>query len=122
MIFYEAPHKLLNTLQSMAEVFGGDRSISLCRELTKLHEEVVRTTLAGAIELYNNQPPKGEFVLVVAGAAPEEAPVATEQDAVVRVNQLMAEGMSRKDAVKQTAKELDLPKNTVYDAAINADI
>ena len=122
MIFYEAPHKLLNTLQSMAEVFGGDRSISLCRELTKLHEEVVRTTLAGAIELHNNQPPKGEFVLVVAGAAPEEAPVATEQDAVVRVNQLMAEGMSRKDAVKQTAKELDLPKNTVYDAAINADI
>ena len=121
MIFYEAPHKLLNTLQSMAEVFGNDRNISLCRELTKLHEEVIRTTLAGAIELYANQPPKGEFVLVVAGAAPEEAPVATEQDAVARVNQLIAEGMSRKDAVKQTAKELGLPKNVVYDAAINAD-
>ena len=121
MIFYEAPHKLLNTLESMAEVFGGDRSISLCRELTKLHEEVIRTTLAGAIELYNQQPPKGEFVLVVAGAVPEEAPAATAQDAVARVLQLMESGSSRKDAIKQAAKELDLPKNVVYDAAVNAD-
>ena len=121
MIFYEAPHKLLNTLESMAEVFGGDRSISLCRELTKLHEEVIRTTLAGAIELYTQQPPKGEFVLVVAGAVPEEAPAATAQDAVARVLQLMESGSSRKDAIKQAAKELDLPKNVVYDAAVNAD-
>ena len=121
MIFYEAPHKLLNTLESMAEVFGGDRSISLCRELTKLHEEVIRTTLVGAIELYTQQPPKGEFVLVVAGAVPEEAPAATAQDAVARVLQLMESGSSRKDAIKQAAKELDLPKNVVYDAAVNAD-
>ena len=121
MIFYEAPHKLLNTLESMAEVFGGDRSISLCRELTKLHEEVIRTTLRGAIELYSEQPPKGEFVLVVAGAIPEEKPAATVQDAVKRVNELMESGMSRKDAVKQTAKELDLPKNVVYDAALSSE-
>ena len=120
MIFYEAPHKLLATLESMAEVFGSDRSISLCRELTKLHEEVIRTTLGDAIELYNNQPPKGEFVLVVAGAEPEVKEAATMEDAVARVNALMAEGLSRKDAVKQAAKELDLPKNQVYDAAINA--
>ena len=121
MIFYEAPHKLLATLESMASVFGEDRPISLCRELTKLHEEVIRTTLGGAIDLYNQQPPKGEFVLVVAGAAPEEKTAATSEDAAARVSQLMAEGMSRKDAVKQTAKELDLPKNTVYDAALNME-
>ena len=121
MIFYEAPHKLLATLESMAEVFGSSRSISLCRELTKLHEEVIRTTLGGAIELYSNQPPKGEFVLVVAGAEPEVKEAATLDDAVARVNELMAEGLSRKDAVKQAAKELDLPKNQVYDAALNLE-
>ena len=118
MIFYEAPHKLLNTLESMAEVFGADRPISLCRELTKLHEEVIRTTLGGAIELYSQQAPKGEFVLVLAGCAPEEKPVASVQDAASRVAELITEGMSRKDAIKQTAKELDLPKNVVYDAAL----
>lgn len=119
MIFYEAPHKLLNTLEDMAGVFGADRPISLCRELTKLHEEVIRTTLGGAIELYASQPPKGEFVLVVAGAEPAEETVATEEDAVKRVKELMDGGMSRKDAVKQAAQELRLPKNVVYDAALN---
>ncbi len=119
MVFYEAPHKLVNTLESMAEVFGADRPISLCRELTKLHEEVIRTTLGGALELYAQQPPKGEFVLVVAGAAPAVKEAATPQDAAARVAALIAEGFSRKDAIKQTAKELDLPKNVVYDAAIN---
>ena len=121
MIFYEAPHKLLTTLEDMAEVFGSDRPISLCRELTKLHEEVVRTTLAEAIVKYTEQPPKGEFVLVLAGAKPEEKAVATEDDAVSRVKALMAEGLSRKDAVKQAAKELGLPKNVVYDAALNME-
>ena len=121
MIFYEAPHKLPATLESMAEVFGPDRPISLCRELTKLHEEVVRTTLGSAIALYEEQPPKGEFVLVVAGAAPPEKIVATQEDAAERVAALMEEGMSRKDAVKQTAKELGLPKNVVYDAALNLE-
>ena len=121
MIFYEAPHKLLTTLEDMAEVFGSDRPISLCRELTKLHEEVVRTTLAEAIVKYTEQPPKGEFVLVLAGAKPEEKAVATEDDAVSRVKALMAEGLSRKDAVKQAAKELGLPKNVVYDASLNME-
>ena len=121
MVFYEAPHKLCATLESMAEVFGADRPISLCRELTKLHEEVIRTTLGGALTLYTEQPPKGEFVLVVAGCVPEETPVATPQDAATRVAELVAGGMSRKDAVKQTAKELDLPKNVVYDAALSSN-
>ena len=119
MIFYEAPHKLLTTLEDMSEAFGAHRPISLCRELTKLHEEVVRTTLGEAVEKYTVNPPKGEFVLIVAGAEPEVPEAATEADAAQRVQQLMQEGLSRKDAVKQTAKELNLPKNVVYDAALN---
>ena len=118
MIFYEAPHKLLTTLQDMAAVFGEDRSISLCRELTKLHEEVILTTLGAAIEKYTENAPKGEFVLVVAGAPAPVKEEATADDAAARVEQLVAEGMSRKDAIKQTAKELNLPKNVVYDAAL----
>ena len=121
MIFYEAPHKLLSTLEDLAEAFGADRSISLCRELTKLHEEVVRTTLGEAVAKYTENPPKGEFVLVVAGAPAEEKEAASETDAASRVAQLMAEGLSRKDAVKQTAKELDLPKNVVYDIALKEE-
>ena len=121
MIFYEAPHKLLNTLEDMAQVFGEDRPISLCRELTKLHEEVVRTTLGGAIAKYTENAPKGEFVLVIAGAAPAQKEVASEEDAAQMVARLMKEGMSRKDAIKQTAKALDLPKNVVYDAALSMD-
>ena len=121
MIFYEAPHKLMSTLESMAEAFGPDRPISLCRELTKLHEEVIRTTLSGAIDLYTQQPPKGEYVLVVAGAEPAEKVAATAKDAATLVSQLMDSGMSRKDAIKQAAAQLDLPKNIVYDAALKID-
>ena len=118
MIFYEAPHKLLATLQDMADTFGTDRSISLCRELTKLHEEVVRTTLGQAIQKYTDTPPKGEFVLVLAGAPEEAEPAASPDDAAARVEALMAAGLSRKDASRQTAQELNLPKNVVYDAAL----
>ena len=121
MIFYEAPHKLTNTLADMAEVFGADRSISLCRELTKLHEEVIRTTLGGALEYYETQPPKGEFVLVIAGAEPVIEEAASTEDAAQMVARLMSEGLSRKDAIKQTAKDLNLPKNAVYDAALNIE-
>ena len=119
MIFYEAPHKLLSTLEDMEKVFGPQRPISLCRELTKLHEEVIRTTLSGALALYAQQSPKGEFVLVVAGAEPEEKPQATPEEAAAQVARLMEQGLSRKDAVKQTAEALGLPKNLVYDAALN---
>ena len=119
MVFYEAPHKLLSTLEDMAAVFGEDRPISLCRELTKLHEEVIRTTLGQAIAMYSENAPKGEFVLVVAGAIPVEKAQPTAEDAAARVAQLMAEGMSRKDAIKQTVLELKLPKNVVYEAALN---
>ena len=119
MIFYEAPHKLMATLEDMAETFGSDRPISLCRELTKLHEEVIRTTLGGAITLYSQQPPRGEYVLVLAGAPEEEKVALTADDAASYVAKLMEGGMSRKDAIKQTAKDLNLPKNVVYDAALS---
>ena len=118
MIFYEAPHKLVTTLEDMAESFGADRPISLCRELTKLHEEVVRTTLGEALTKYTETPPKGEFVLIVAGAPAVEKELPTEVDAAARLTQLLEQGLSRKDAVKQTAKELGLPKNVVYDIAL----
>lgn len=118
MIFYEAPHKLVNTLEDLAEVFGDDRKISLCRELTKLHEEVIRATLGEALRRFTETAPKGEFVLIVDGAAPTQKEAASPKDAAAMVAKLVSEGMSRKDAVKQTAKALDLPKNVVYDAAL----
>ena len=121
MIFYEAPHKLLTTLEDMAEVFGPERPISLCRELTKLHEEVIRTTLGEAVQRYQENPPKGEFVLILAGAPEAPAEVPTEADAAARVRVLLAQGLSRKDAVKQTAAELGLPKNTVYALALEEE-
>ena len=118
MIFYEAPHKLLSTLEDMRDTFGADRPISLCRELTKLHEEVVRTTLGEAVEKYTETPPKGEFVLIIAGAEPEVEEVPTETDAAAYLAKLIESGLSRKDAIKQTAKDLGLPKNVVYDLAL----
>lgn len=121
MIFYEAPHKLLNTLTDLSETFGSQRPISLCRELTKVHEEVIRTTLGEALERYTQAPPKGEFVLIVAGAPEKQKETPTAADVAGRVSALMAQGLSRKDAVKQTAAELGLPKNAVYSAALEED-
>lgn len=121
MIFYEAPHKLLATLEDMIGYFGADRPLSLCRELTKLHEEVVRTTLGQALEQYRQFPPKGEFVLVVAGAPEKAQALPSADDAALRVQALMAEGLSRKDAVKKAAQELGLPKNAVYAAALDTE-
>ncbi len=119
MIFYEAPHKLTATLTDMAEVFGPDRPISLCRELTKLHEEIVRTTLGEAVERYSQTPPKGEFVLVIRGAEPKETPAATLDDGLERVSLLREEeGLSLRDAVKQAAKELGLSRNELYQLAV----
>ncbi len=118
MIFYEAPHKLLGTLEDLADAFGESRGISLCRELTKLHEEVVRTTLGEAVVKYRENSPKGEFVLIVAGAEPEIEEAPTETDAYGYLQKLLTSGLSRKDAIKQTAKDLGLPKNVVYDLAL----
>ena len=118
MVFYEAPHKLLSTLQDMTEVFGNDRPISLCRELTKLHEEVVRTTLGGAVEKYTENAPKGEFVLVIAGAEPVVEFQCSLEDAIARAIELMESGLSRKDAARQAAQETGHPKKAIYDGTL----
>lgn len=118
MIFYEAPHKLLGTLEDLYGLFG-DRPITLCRELTKLHEEVVRTTLGQALERYRQTPPRGEFVLVLAGAEPVSESAYTLEDAAARARTLMEQGLSRKDAARQTAQETGLPKNAIYEATLS---
>lgn len=119
MVFYEAPHKLSATLADLAETFGSDRSVSLCRELSKLHEEVRRTTLGKAVAWYEENAPKGEFVLVVRGAEPAQEQEATLEDGLARVQELREQGLSLKDAVKQTAKALGLSKNELYDLAVS---
>ena len=118
MVFHEAPHKLLPTLSDFQAAFGPDRRISLCRELTKLHEEVLRTTLSGAIEHYNSTPPKGEFVLVIEGAPPAQEEEYTLEDGLELVDKLQAEGASTRDAVKQAAAAYKLSKKALYDLAI----
>ena len=121
MIFYEAPHKLLATLNDFVQAFGPERKITLCRELTKLHEEYYRTTLAEAVSHYTENPPRGEFVLVLAGAeAPvDEAP--TVEDAVALVQAKLSDGLSKKDAVKLVARETGLAKNALYEAVLQAE-
>ena len=118
MIFYEAPHKLTATLDDLTAAFGPDRRISLCRELTKLHEEVRRTTLGEAVRWYAENPPRGEFVLVVEGAHESVEEAITLEDGLALVDRLRAEGRSLRDAVKLAAKETGLPKNQLYDLAV----
>jgi 16S rRNA (cytidine1402-2'-O)-methyltransferase len=118
MIFYEAPHKLTATLQDLADVFGPGRPLSLCRELTKLHEEIRRTTLGEAAAFYRENPPKGEFVLVVRGAEPQPEGEVTLEDGLALVDKLRGEGLSLRDGVKRAAKELGLSRNQLYDLAV----
>ena len=115
MIFYEAPHKLTGTLSDLRDAFGADRRVSLCRELTKLHEEVLRTTLGAAAEHYQTNAPRGEFVLVVEGAPEqEEVPVLSLEEAAERVRQLYASGAGRKEAARQVAEETGFQKKELY--------
>ena len=122
MLFYEAPHKLCATLADLREVFGPDRRVALCRELTKLHEEVRRTTLGEAADWYAANPPKGEFVLVVEGGAPAAEETPTLEAGLARVAALRAEGCSLRDAARQTAAELGLPRKALYDLALGKDL
>ena len=120
MVFYEAPHKLLDTLQDMQAVFGGERALSLCRELTKLHEEVMRTTLDDALRYYQTQAPRGEYVLVIHGAEPLEEPPISLDDGVAQVLAQLAQGQRLKDAVRAVAQATGLSRNELYDAALSA--
>ncbi len=118
MIFYEAPHKLRATLADLLEQFGPERRLTLCRELTKLHEEVRRTTLGAAAEFYETNPPRGEFVLVLEGAQPCRAVEVPMEQGVALVCALRASGLSLRDAVRQAAQQTGLPKNELYERAI----
>ncbi|NLM83822.1 MAG: 16S rRNA (cytidine(1402)-2'-O)-methyltransferase [Clostridiales bacterium] len=120
MVFYEAPHKLLATLRDMLETFG-DRRVAVCREITKLHEETLYTTLSGALEHFQQTPPRGEFVLVVEGAPEDKAPPGTLEGAVQRALELREQGMPLKDAARQAAAETGFPKNAIYAAAVEAE-
>ena len=121
MIFYEAPHKLLTTLQDLIDAFGADRRVSLSREITKLHEQTLRTTLGAALAHFQEIAPKGEFVLVVDGAPEEEEPVVTPEDAVALVLRLQEEkGLKTKEAVRQISADTGISKNELYDAVLKA--
>lgn len=119
MVFHEAPHRLRQTLADMAELLG-DRPAALCRELTKLHEDTVRTTLAQAVAYYATNEPRGEYVLVVAGREKQTAPALTLEEGVARVLALRDGGMKLKDAVRRVADDTALPRNALYDAALHA--
>ena len=111
MIFYEAPHKLRQTLSDMLE-YMGDRKITLCREMTKLNEEIIRTTLSGAVELYREKEPRGEYVLVVEGGIRDnEKKNAFPDDPEEHVQIYMSGGMSRMDAIKAAAKDRGVYNN-----------
>ena len=117
LIFYEAPHKLRTTLEDMRSVFGGSRRIAMARELTKLHEEIIRTTLDGAVSYYQEKTPRGEYVLVIEGAAEdEEAEENTDILLSVRehVDKLIESGLTQKDAIKAAAAERGVSKRDVY--------
>jgi 16S rRNA (cytidine1402-2'-O)-methyltransferase len=112
MVFYEAPHKLLYTLKDMLEHFG-ERNITIARELTKLHEEVLRTTLSAAVTRYEQSPPKGELVLIVQGSKTltgnerVDAPVDLAREYV-------EQGLSTRDAVRRAATETGFPRSELY--------
>ena len=119
VIFYEAPHKLRTTLADMCEIFGGERKISLCRELTKLNEEVIRTTLSAACDYYEKSEPRGEYVLVLDGGnAKKESPLSS-LSVSEQVAHYEATGLSRMDAIKATARDRGVPKSEIYKEVVD---
>lgn len=118
LIFYEAPHKLKTTLADMRECFGGRRRIALVRELTKLHEEIIRTDLDGAAEKYENEAPRGEYVLVIEGAEEKQENEKEKWWSTLsireQVDKYVSEGMTSKEAIKQTAADRNVPKREIY--------
>ena len=115
VIFYEAPHKLRATLDDMLDIFGGERRISLCRELTKLNEEIMRTTLVEAVKYYESNEPRGEYVLIVEGNASGTTELFwKDMDEITHVEYYISSGMSKNEAIKAAAKDRGVHKNEVY--------
>ena len=119
MVFHEAPHRLRAALADMLTVLG-DRPIALCRELTKLHEQTLRMSLSAAVDYYNANEPRGEYVLVVSGREKRTGPAVTLEEGVAMVLQRKAEGLRMKDAVRQVADDTGLNRNELYDAVLHA--
>ncbi len=117
LIFYEAPHKLKNTLNDMLSVFGGERKIAIARELTKLHEEIFRTTIAEAVDYYEENTPRGEYVLVIEGASEtlNEGELWWETLSIEEhIEKYIADGIDKKEAIKLCASDRNMPKREVY--------
>lgn len=116
IILYEAPHKLVRTLADLGEVLGGGREISLCRELTKIHEEVIRTNLGEALKIYEEREPRGEYVLVIAGGENSslEEENFTLKEAAAIAAKYAEEGMKKREACKKAALETGLRSNDIY--------
>ncbi len=123
LIFYEAPHKLRVTLDDLSAYFGAERSITLCRELTKLHEEIQKTTIGEAIRYYQDTAPRGEYVLVVAGAAPttEAQAELTLEQVIAAAQRLLEGGMGVSAAAKAAAQGTPFSKSEVYRALMQAE-
>ncbi len=121
LIFYEAPHRLTKTLDELFAALG-DRKIALCRELTKINEEVIRTTLSGAVEYYKAATPKGEFVLIVEGAPKEEEnSLAKTLTIEEHVAHYISQGMTKNDAIKAAAHDRGVGKSEIYNKIMRKD-
>ena len=121
VILHEAPHKLRSTLDDLCRELGGERRISLCRELTKLNEEICRTTIAEAVEIYSSKEPRGEYVLVVEGGSRVQSGVDAELAGMTpeqAFEHFLKQGMSKNDAVKAAAKALGMSRNQLYSQLI----
>ncbi len=119
MIIYEAPHKLKSTLSDLCRTFGGERKISLCRELTKLNEEIIRTTLSEAVKYYEENAPRGEYVLILEGAEEAKSIIAEENPLISlspeeHVLHYERAGLARMDAIKAAAKDRGMSKSELY--------
>ncbi len=111
VIIYEAPHKLIKTLEDFRSVMEQDRKIVLCREMTKINEEIIRTTVSGTEQLYKDVSPKGEYVIILEGCKKERIIITDPEE---EVEKLISSGMKKMDAIKQVAKMMGVPKNEIY--------
>ena len=124
MIIYEAPHRLCRTLAELAEILGGDRQIAVCKELTKRHETVYRSDIKGAVDYYNANEPRGEYVLVIAGLNREDI-IRDKQDAwkemplEEHLKHYESQGIERREAIKLVAKDRGVPKREIYNMTLN---
>lgn len=122
MVFYEAPHKLAATLRDLRDTFGPERRVALCRELTKLYEEVIRTTLGEAAAKAEATAPRGEYVVVVQGAPPAvQAPEENLAAALAEVARLRAQGMALREAAKQVTLQFNIARNRIYELSIESE-